>query len=55
MVRIDSDTAWSVPNGADISNGLLNFDGSQSGAVNVNQSIPSVDLTKTLQGNFYYF
>ena len=47
-----TDSDWSVPNGADISNGLLNFDGSQSGAVNVNQSIPSVDLTKTYKVTF---
>ena len=48
----DTDSDWSLPSGASISGGSLNFDGTQTGTINVSQTITSLDLTKIYKVTF---
>ena len=50
--NFDTDSGWSLPSGSSISGGSLNFDGTQTGTINVSQTITSLDLTKIYKVTF---
>ena len=50
--NFDTDSGWSLPSGSSISDGSLNIDGTQTGGININQTITSLDLTKIYKVTF---
>ena len=50
--NFDTNSDWTTPSGSNISGGSLNFDGTQTGTINVNQIITSLDLTKIYKVTF---
>lgn len=50
--NFDTDSDWTLPSGSNISGGSLNIDGTQTGTINVSQTITSLDLTKIYKVTF---